>query len=434
MGCSSEIIKQEPTPILNTTEIDSTKTAGLMVPVWTQTTQSTVVETASPVLKSTPIDYQTTILEIEVGEQVPVCEERKALPQNVSDLQLPGAMIVYDKDAKELYSLDGSTLKRKILEPLKVGDIFIFGLSPDGHWLAYSPIEQSSKEGTVFENPVTVLLGSNGERIEKTIDLSWVESVIGSEYHLTGLSIGSWLGNKLLYANINSKIGQDIPEIGLYYPVIIDPFVGSLVESEMIDRLFDPDGLYIFKFSPDLKQVLYHDQGVTLSEITDMRKTRIWYEGRTEFIGFGEVEWSYDSKWAVFTSENPYDLPITLISSDGHGIKRIKDKFTNKLIKQFYWSPDNEYLVFSSRADVYDDSIYIFDNVNNRFILRCPITYKEAHPAPKFIWSPDEKWIAISQEGSSLRLLNVAEGSIYNMGSEGDIVGWSHEQQWDESK
>lgn len=431
-ACSFESVNTQVMPTTSTVGASSAEVSPNLNPSRMPTAQSTVTKPVLPAQKSTPTDSPTTILEIETGERIPICTEGKVKPQNVGDLELPGTMILYNKGSKELYALDGSTLNRRILEPLEEENNFSFGLSLDGNWLAYSPVEQTEEGLATFQDPKIILLGSDGERIEKTIDLSWVESIGKPGYHMTGFVLGNWLENNLLYAVVNSKIEPDRPEIGLYYPVIIDPFAGLVVETEMIEQLFKPDGLYILKFSPDLKHVIHETQGITLTQIIDMSKSRLWFDKEASFIGLGIVEWSPDGAWAVFTSDNTSDMTISLISEDGQEMKKF-EAFNHDMVKSFFWSADSNFLAFPTWNRDSGDTVYLFDNANNQFLLKCPLM-SEYYLVDNLYWSPDGKWVAITQDGKPMQLLNVVSGIIYEFQTEDTMIGWSDKQSWGENK
>jgi len=158
---------------------------------------------------------------------------------------------------------------------------------------------------------------------------------------------------------------------------------------------------------------------------------QLWVEDYWIFQpGLTSVQWSPDSSWVVFTSQDlatKHNIQVNLVSRNKKEIQEIRDSKYGYLIKYFYWSPNSRYFAFISNQNNDKDTLFIFDVSQNKFILECTLEnkYLSLPTLPSIVWSPDNKWIAISQRGTPLRLLRISDRKGVVLDIYGEAVGWS---------
>lgn len=404
----------------------------------TETLASEIPEnlhTQTPIIKpTTPInlDYSPyTKKDLQVNRSIPLCIEGVTFQNADASFGISGSIILQNDNATGLNMATGTPVNLSELLIPHDGPIHVFGVSPNGKWLAYSPIIQRHDNELINKNLNIVLLGSDGSLIEKTPDLNWLKEIQKPDYKIEQFVWGYWLNDHSIFTFVNSIMPEDYrPQIGYFYPVILNPFEGNLRLEEM-KLIPDIDGLDWFSYSPDMKNVLYAGKGISLLERKNSSLDQLWVEDYWIFQpGLTSVQWSPDSSWVVFTSQDlatKHNIQVNLVSRNKKEIQEIRDSKFGYLIKYFYWSPNSRYFAFISSQANDKDTLFIFDVSQNKFILECTLENKDLSlpTLPSIIWSPDNKWIAISQRGTPLRLLRISDRKGVVLDIYGEAVGWS---------
>ena len=392
--------------------------------------------TITPTVKveSVPTSISTVIptmpsSRVETGIDAPLCN----LDSSNQIIEIPGSIVYQKYEYQGLYLAGGNELVN--LESL-VPDgqsIFVFGFSPDGNSIAYSPIPDNKK--SKFENvdPVIVVLGADGKRVEHTLDMGWPKKVEGDLYELETFASGNWINNHLIFAYINSKIPDDnppAPQIGHFIPIVFDPFTGS-IETGLLDSLSSVKGLTRYGISPDIRHYLSNSNGISLQEIMEQGSNRVLWKAQSgSFTAFDPINWSPSGEWVAFamhvgelTEDN---LPRTmLISKDGKMAKELENPAFRNWIKDFYWSPNSKYFAFIIPKNGVLSDLVVFDVKNEQLIFLCPFAQTVDHPITDLIWSPDSVWIAVSTYEKPIQVVNILTGQSKELDLVGDVVGWS---------
>jgi len=136
------------------------------------------------------------------------------------------------------------------------------------------------------------------------------------------------------------------------------------------------------------------------------------------YQGQGRVfngDWTADSRYLGFSSDNA-STPGQYVNGGEH--IHIWDAVTDKMTETFTLPslPTNAQGVFSFGANRYLDLmsnqglLQIWDYVSSRKLL--DITSPGAQGWPNWIWSDDQKWLAVTnQNGSRIEIWNIAQGS-----------------------
>jgi hypothetical protein len=419
--------KQDVTPVEENKELE----AGTTVSNPSMIISPTATKALGAIfpIVSTPIWH-------EVGntDRIPACIQNGITDSQQKDLMFPGTILYQEYPSNGLYALDGNPSQTGSLLIPEEQSIHVFGISPDGKWLAYSPIPQSVEEKMENADPTIILLGADGNRIEHMVDMSFLKIADQSGYELEKFAGGYWLNNRTIFGYVNSKIPEDNPnpngpiQTGLNYPMIIDPFQG-ITHTQLMVVLPDTEGFYGVSISPDQKQLLSGEDGITLLEISEKgTETILWSDKEADLASFYSAGWSPNSSLVVInslmtTEKDP--LKLLLVSEDGKVIKEIKGPMAGKFIKYFYWSPNSQYFAFIFQQGDYVSDVFIFDAAHDKFVLECPILTRIPYSEPGIAWSPDSTRIIISEYNEPLKILNINNGQINLLNVVGKAVGWS---------
>jgi hypothetical protein len=381
--------------------------------------------TASPDLPPTP-----TVQIIGSASPIPICAGEGILDTHGEDFGIPGMLFYQHTNdrgiSSGLFAIGGTPIKQAKF-PIEVNsNIHMFGVSQDGNWLAYSPEMESPDNQMDFDNPTIVLIGADGKQQTHMLDTTWLQTINEPGYRLVRFVWGYWLNDQLIFALVNSKIPGDDIGVGRFYLALLDPFEGAW-KVEVLDYLPEQTGHWSAAISPDLTRILYDATGTRLIEIADNSVIQLWQIGKGGFPSMSAARWSPDGLWAVFADQGT-PARLFIISRDGKNVYEIQNAEMGSFFKDFYWSANSWYFAYVSKIypenspDKYN--LLVFDVEQSKFILECPILEVDL-PLPELTWSPDSKMIAISQKSGSLRILDVATGSLINMNIDGVGVGWS---------
>ncbi len=429
-GCSSSyVMNRTPVPVTETTAAEVT------VPYSSTTSIITQITTVQPIPKFQPtITAPASTRQVEITEDVPVCQPSTP----IKEAKISGQLLVQPYDGKGLFAVDVPLLqKMKTIVPTEEMALHVFGISQNGYWLAYSPISNGEDYTLQKVDPLIVLLGAGGEKIEHTVNMDWLKRVNHEDYALTRFINGSWLGSNLIFAYVNSNIPEtpsplQSPQIGLFLPVLIDPYSGS-VQTNPLDLILSSSSLNGYSFSPDLKYVLSFDHGMSLKEITGPRSYRILWQAKTGmFSPTLAMSWSPDGNWAVFNSVadvtgNPFRT--ILISKDGRTVIELPYPLYSVAIKEYFWSPNSRFFAFIHQQDNQSFNLLVFDVENLQSVLECPffMEHADSYPLDHLIWSPDNNWIAVSAKQESVKLVNIRSNEVKELELFGSVVGWSEQ-------
>jgi hypothetical protein len=434
-GCSSQSrlpSTSVPNTAENTKSIIDEKEPNTKVPIATEVPQinsPTVVASQTPIpllATSKPTSsLNVTMEEIDKNDTIPLCLG-KEFQKAGKDFSVPGTIVVQLENKIGLFRIEGIPSKLTKLPIPDQQPLHIFGISPDGKWLAYSPIFRSLNLETLSENPKIILLGSDGKRIEHSLDFQWLRKIEASGYQLKEFAGGFWLNNTTIYAMVNSIMPDDHPQIGHFYPVIFDPFDGNWLfdETKFLPIL---DGFNGFAISPDLKNIIYDNDGISIIEKKNSTTEKLWSDKNAIYSGNFFGQWSPDSSRVVFASQSiktNNGNEVYLFSKDDKKLMKFQNSEIGNFYKSVYWSTDSKYFAFltSEGSDKYN--LFVFDALHYEFVIECPLAAKNS-PQPELIWSPDNSWIAISQKNMPIRVLNINDQQGVELNVTGKAIGWS---------
>jgi WD40 repeat protein len=398
----------------------------------------TITETA---VYATSTPKQTTVVEVtripapastnsNTTADIPMCPKSGVEIVPSDNFGIPGTL-VFQKDFHGLYTVGGSPLIYATLPIDENEQITSLGFSPDGQWLAFSPLEFSSNGEPIFKTAQVILLSANGERIEQTLSVEQFSNELQVAHVLQGFSgYSHWINNTTIYATLYS-VNPD-PNTTRYIndlPKVIDPFAGVWRE-DLLKGLPERSNAYAKGISPDLTRMLYlSGEGLFLKDLE--KGIDIWHD-KDLFAGFGALMfWSPDSKTVAYANlfDSPEDRTVVLISRDGVAktIMGNTVSLSELLVLNLQWSPDGRYLALLLwKGEGEELSVFIYDFEAEKYISQCPIA-KYTSRGPDLFWSPDNKYLAYGAFDYPLVIMNVQSGEIIRLTEKANAVGWSDE-------
>ncbi|HKJ38571.1 MAG TPA: hypothetical protein VJ972_07330 [Anaerolineales bacterium] len=387
---------------------------------------STPSPTVSQEVNTTPPDVTSpspVMTLVPASETVSVCPEKgKHVPVS-SKSGISGTIIYQNDDSTGLYSIGGTPITSSQLLADETQQNVIFGFSPDGKWLAYSPFDTSS--GAKFESFEVILLSADGEKIEHVLSTIEFEDELQVDHQLVGVSgISYWINSNMLYVTLYSQ--NPDPNTSGYIsdlPKVFNPFDGEW-NNQFLDL---PDhvpsgGVGI---SPDMSRALYKEKGFSLWDYD--RKVQIWHEDSLISPFRTLISWSPDGSMAAYASlyDDFSDEPVFVISRDGNFMPIMNKTIPvpGMIILNISWSPDSQYLALAGR-DGENLIILVYDVASEKYISQCPVA-KVNGIFPSLVWSPDSSHIAISDIDSPLLVFDVLSGDILELAQHGRALGWS---------
>jgi hypothetical protein len=444
-ACSSSHVTSDSTELPTqdlamAPSILATNTLSISTPIASPThkpqlTTLTSIPTISVKSTFTPGSTKTT-------KQIPICSSN-GIPANIPhDFSLPGTIIFQNNDRDRYHMMGGASLPQSKFPISESTDIINFGISPDGQWLAYSPITQYSIDpfiqggvlvtGTiVFETPTIALLAATGERIEYAFAVTNLTYDGNAGYHwqlrrVLDFPDSYWINDHLLYLVLFFDDPTDPYTRGLTLPKIFDISTGKWSD-ETFNHMNRFDSGRV-GFSPDMSRALFEaksgDQyaGIVLQDLS--RGVQVWTDPDFTFRVSSVIRWSLDSSWVAITDIElvPQIQPIFLVSRDGL-VKKITDStFPVSGPIDMQWSPDSQYLalVLPYRG------LYLYNIITDQYFYSCPLVVFDEW-LPEVIWSPDSSYIALSIEGNKfpLQIWKVKTGEIFDLVENAYAIGWS---------
>jgi WD40 repeat protein len=424
-------IIQSATPTIHITQMQ----------IWTNTPVPSVIETVLPPTST----WTSTPQLIENKDEILECSGR-GLPQSPNiEFSLPGTIIYLD-DSGAIYYLGGAPLKQASLVTDEQG-FDVFGVSPDGEWLAYSQKEPS----TDIAFPVTrtlTLLSSGGEKIEQTLDITEFLSEIADDEHLDGFNenISYWINNNLIYTAIDTaKTNPSGPITSHDLIKIFDPFAAQW-KNNILNTLPNWSSYWEMEdnsvaLSPDLSRAMYmSDSGLVLRDLE--KEFNLWTEvSYMDKLYSGVLmRWNPDGTLVAVAPWNWFgdQAPPLVMTRDGMeqrwiGNEEFPYTYGPSFVRALSWSPDGKMLALaglSNQSNNIEPYIYIYDYQTNQFVFRCPIVRKEGDLPQKIIWSPDGNYLAYAfldyPEGNPLQVMDLRSGELFELAQNAKIVGWSY--------
>ena len=330
-------------------------------------------------------------------------------------------------------TLGGSPLQQGAI-PIQEGIVVPLGLSPDGHWFAYT--YQSQLNGSEPTTLSKYLLSSAGETVEQLLDVSLIRDVIEGELKSIA-GFGDWINNEIIRVTLHIDDGDPYGH-GFYIQKILSPFTGAWIE-EPLESLTDRTAELMIGFSPDMRRVLYESvsgsryNGLILRDLET--NTILWADEDFDYgRGLTMMDWSDDGDWVAVTSLDvpPEERIVLAVSREGES-KLVADTtfpVEGFRARRLAWSPDGKYLALVNENAMFTQGppeIYIYDNRLDQYVLKCPLSsYDEAFP-PQITWSPDSKAIALSLGFPEypIQIFDIMTGELVDISKTGSVVGWS---------
>lgn len=399
--------------VFGCSRLNNFKTSSPSLPVHQETNIITPVVTS-------PLPTETLLPTIET---ISTCQGKEKHILDFSKSGISGTIIYQNDDSTGLYSIGGTPISGARLLADETQQSVVFGFSPNGKWLAYSPFDSGSD--AKFDQLKVVLLSADGERIESILSTIEFEKELQVGHQLIGVSGYSyWINNQMIYGTLYSQ-NPDQNTSGYFsdLPKVLDPFHG-----EWNNRFFDLPGRFlsdVVGISPDMSRALYKQQGLSLWDYE--RNVQLWQDKSLVAPYRALILWSPNSSMAAYANlYDPIDdQPVSLITKDG-GFDPILSKVypvPDFGVRNISWSPDSRYLAIAG-LDGESLNILIYDVFLGKYISQCPVAeLNDIWPA--LIWSPDSSHVAISQIDSSILVLDVFSGEILEFTQHGRVFGWS---------
>lgn len=357
-----------------------------------------------------------------VSETVPFCRgsAKPILATNKSGVS--GTIIYQNDNSTGLYTLGGTPLSTSQLLSDETQKNLIFGFSPDGKWLAYSPFSESMD--AEFEQPSLILLSTVGEKVEHTLSTKDFDNELQVGHQFVGISgLSHWINANLIYVSFYSQ--NPNPNASGYIsdlPKVVNPFSGEW-NHQLLDlpERFSSTAVGI---SPDASRSLYFGNGLSLWDYE--RKIQIWHDETQTTPSRALIFWSPDSSTVAYANlVDPTEDQLLLITREGKPGFILNRTFPVPGIKirSISWSPDSHYLALAG-LDGDNLNILIYDVSLEKYISQCPVAIIN-DTWPSLIWSPESSHIAISQINSPIQILDVFSGDILELIQHGRVVGWS---------
>lgn len=377
-------------------------------------------ETTTPNVSSTT---QQVVTSTPNADSVPTCHDNGAHIYASENLEINGTIIYQNFDYSGLFTLGGSPIINSQLFVGETQQSIVFGFSPDGEWIAYSPINTST--GAKFDSLEVVLLSTRGERIVQHLTTSDFDNELQIGHQLVGVSADSyWINSELIYVTLYSQ-NPDPNTSGLLInlPKVLSPF-----DAKWSNQYLDLPGRLSsqeFGISPDGSKSLYEENGLTLWDY--LGKTQIWHDNSLTSPFQALIVWNSDSSIVAYASllDPTNNETVFLVTSTGKYKPIVNKTFPipGFSILNLSWSPDGNYLALAGR---HEESliIVIYDVKSGKYISQCPIGESNGI-RPTLVWSPDNSLVAISDIDSPILIFDLDSESVFELTQYGRVLGWS---------
>lgn len=352
---------------------------------------------------------------------IPLCTEASDASFTKNNGEITGA-ILYQKienfRSLGLSKLDASTLKeeKEIIDQRQ--EVYVFGVSPDGKWLAYSPVVQGEDGHPVIDQPSMILINSAGERITKSLDMRPITKELGQN-QIESFLHSFWINDHLISTMLSIRNADGSPSNGILSR-IFDPFTGSWEFGEMAKvQELSARQSQEYGFSPDLTRFAYRTD-IALELIELPTEKLITADNDLMTITDLTIRWAPDSSKVAYSGfASPENRSIHLMNRNGE-IQKISTPFLTVSPHNLVWSPNSRYFALLS---IYEGkTIYIYDTLENEFLLRCPLSDEYS----TLVWSPKSTALAVSgYDGAPIQILKLSNKAVIDVHQSANIVGWS---------
>lgn len=420
-GCEPSFAEATPVDITTKTVSPISQANSTSMPTETQISQ---LDTLEPTLAPTTVSSPTSTQMVSI-EEIRTCPNQGMPVQLPDDFGLPGTILYQQYPGLGLFTVGSNPLVYSQLPVDETQAFEVFGFSPDGRWLAFSPVMFSEDGNIVFDNPSLILVSHTGERIEHTLATNKFQTQIPENNHLSGFGFGYWVNDSILYTYLNIEIPPDWV-VSRYNGLssIIDPFNGRW-QLTLPSELPGLSSKGYLGFSPDMKRVLYQTtDGLMLLDLDE--KTEIWSKQSAVPAGI-LIRWSPDSTMVAYAilDHDLNKMGFFVLADQGRREELIFGSKFGFNLWTFSWSPDSRYLAIVGRNELGENSLFVHDTSASQYTLYCPITgfdnVKSLH------WSPDGDYIAYAGLEGPLRVLNLQSGTVFEIAQNAIATGWSNE-------
>ncbi len=362
---------------------------------------------------------------------IPVCSGRGIPKQPQVDFGLPGTIIYQGEEIFHGMYVGGPGMKTVGGSPLTYSQLpvnqtqryDVFGFSPNGNWLAFSPVSYDFEGNVIYGNPKIVLLSASGEKVENVLDTSSIQSTIPEGYLLGDFDFGYWINNDLLYGYFNIRVWPEFL-LSSYEgrSSVIDTFSGVLIP-DVITKLDNTNSNQSMGFSPDMSRVLYQSSdGFTLFDL--IYNHTIW-SAKVQIPYGVQIDWSPDSSYVAYAvlGDSINRGLVSILSREGEMETILSDSFSGYQVGSIKWSPDSRNLALTLKSEAGEQSAFIYNLQYSQNIYQCPILGENF--IGDVFWSPDAEYIAYGYFGKSMVVLNLQTGDVFELGKIGVPVGWS---------
>lgn len=347
---------------------------------------------------------------------------------------LSGNILFQHENQQGLFSLDATTQQVTQIVATK-NPIQVYGISPNGMWLAYSEIHKSEDNSFDYLTPSVILINTTGENIVMTLDY---QSLIGTYFDLGNnqstihIRSGEWINDDLLLFDLE-VISQGAQQED-HVPIVYDPFQNEWQLNwfaEIPHQYRVMAGTYShheWKLSPDLDLLIspsLSEFSIALSPTTEF--TMLWANDNINDYPSESIEWALDSQKAAIA------IPLSrllILSRDGQvqEIATFNSPLPRFTIQDIKWSPDSRYLgiygLITDSNSVDDKATFLlFDSLLMEYVFYC---HFEEFPlwSIQMTWSPDNQWVLFSSPARPLFIMNIQSQDIFLMRDEGSVVAW----------
>ncbi len=188
--------------------------------------------------------------------------------------------------------------------------------------------------------------------------------------------------------------------------------------------------LYPFIYSPDKQKVFFYthtEEGMSKYVLWSVADQRVIWEKSLNPAEVGDpAQWSPNGKYIAYYYYESESLVLLDMQGTEITIPIPSKKYVSPRV--FSWSPDGHLLAFwigdlSRKNELMQPfEFVVYDTKTNAMINTCIIS---EGTTGEFFWSPDGKYIVISEKGNQYLLLNLQEKHAVRFNFEqGVIIGW----------
>ena len=353
----------------------------------------------------------------------PECQVKNDQEHASISLLSNGAIIYQNDDLGGLYVVGGSSIDGSQILSDDYTSI-VFGFSPDGNWLAYSPFGSNSDKD--FYSLRVTLLSADGHKKENALSTKELALELDENHRFDGINLHSyWINNDIIYVEliVDEMSGLNNAIIPELRPKVLNPFTQKWENQYLLLPGRDTGGN--FGISPDQRMVLYEEHGLSLWDYGSNKN--LWRNLFSTDMTLSQIAWSPDSsKVAYVVPDGEIEKNKAVILTKDGSIAPLlddTDPAPGLVFEGLGWSPNGQYLALALKEE--DNLVvFIYDSGIGKYVSQC-IVSKFSHPYPSLVWSPDNQQIAISQIGSPILIYDIASGEIFDLFQHGIVKGWS---------